>query len=461
MALNPLRARRQVAREDGSAAADGAADDQMPTFASLFTDPLIGPAPTQRTTAAEAAQSSAQVTDARMLTRDFIHNSLYHPIYGYFSKNAYIFSPPEPVPFNSLKDSYAFMNYLGQLYKEVEDEYKHDSKIARQTWHTPTELFRPHYGYAVARHIVDQFKTDARGARHLSIYEIGAGNGTLMTNILDYLAQHEPEIYKTTEYNIVEISSKLSSRQSRSKLARQFTARHAGVNIINKSIFDWDQLVKEPCFFIAMEVLDNFAHDMIRYDIESGKPLQSVVLISDNGDFRDAYEPVSDPLIQKYLDLRSQTGYVSPLQRPSLLGAVKRLMPFSANLSEPEFIPTHALVLMDRLAQFFPNHRLIISDFDWLSHTVPGVNAPVVQTRYQGEMVPCTTFLVYPGWFDIFFPTNFELLRDIYKLAVGRDSTVLTQREFLEKHANLAATRTTSGENPMLTFYENFKFIIS
>jgi hypothetical protein len=46
-----------------------------------------------RVTAAQAALSKQMPINARMLTRDFIHNSLYHPTYGYFSKRAKIFSP--------------------------------------------------------------------------------------------------------------------------------------------------------------------------------------------------------------------------------------------------------------------------------------------------------------------------------------------------------------------------------
>ncbi|KAI8915138.1 S-adenosyl-L-methionine-dependent methyltransferase [Entophlyctis helioformis] len=426
------------------------------------TDPLPSTA-TVRMTAAEAAGLRTPPTNARMLTRDFIHTSLYHPGYGYFSKNAYIFSPPEPIQFNAMRDNYAFMNHLGQLYKDLEDEYIHAHDIARQVWHTPTELFRPYYGYAIAKHVVDQFKLDPRGADRIVLYEIGAGNGTLMTNILDYIAQHEPALYRTVKYNIIEISTKLAGRQERASSARrQLTARHPGVRIVNKSIFEWDQPVQEPCFFIAMEVIDNFAHDVVRYDIATNEPRQGVVLVGDDGNYLEAYEPLTDPLIKRYLDVRSQAGYQSPVLSPSLrVRAQRALLPFAANMTEPEFVPTMALVLMDRLATFFPNHRLVIADFDRLPDAVPGVDAPVVQTRYQGKMVACSTYLVQPGWFDIFFPTNFELLRDVYRAVTGRQADVVTQHDFLRKNADLPATSTKSGENPMLSFYENFKFITS
>ena len=88
------------------------------------------------------------------------------------------------------------------------------------------------------------------------IYEVGAGNGTLMMNILDHLAATQPEVYEKTQYNIIEISSKLADRQSKRFDIREIAKRHKQrVKIINKSIFDWRERVVEPCFFIAMEVI--------------------------------------------------------------------------------------------------------------------------------------------------------------------------------------------------------------
>ena len=50
----------------------------------------------------------------------------------------------------------------------------------------------------------------------------------------------------------------------------------------------------------------------------------------------------------------------------------------------------------DVLNQYFPAHRLVASDFSSLPDAVPGLNAPVVQTRFEGKMIPVTTPLVCP-----------------------------------------------------------------
>jgi len=47
----------------------------------------------------------------------------------------------------------------------------------------------------------------------LVIYEIGAGNGTLAMDILDYIRSAYPEVYECTHYNIVEISGRLAKSQ--------------------------------------------------------------------------------------------------------------------------------------------------------------------------------------------------------------------------------------------------------
>lgn len=175
------------------------------------------------------------------------------------------------------------------------------SGVGRQVWHTPTELFKvrwlavvslgrfarltmvcschiraqPWYGRALARFLCASYKLNLFPYHDLVIYEIGAGNGTLMGDILDYLAAHEPEVYSRTRYRIIEISERLQGMQrgraaggrprtsaggdaGAAELGRE-KARQRGhegkVEIIGKSIFEWDRVVHEPCFFLAMEVM--------------------------------------------------------------------------------------------------------------------------------------------------------------------------------------------------------------
>lgn len=261
----------------------------------------------------------------------------------------------------------------------------------------------------------------------------------------------------------------------------------------------------------------------MRYDLDSLQPYQGLVTIDKNGDFDMIYAKVTDPLIISFLNTRKVLDHQPPINK-LLLGSEAarkfyRSLPLAPNLSPEEYIPTRLLNLLRTLRNYFPRHRLLLSDFSSLPDTISGVNAPVVQTRFQNVTVPCTTLLVKQGYFDIFFPTDFERLRDMYEfilaqprslsgpsgddlasarltpltstassfetgstffssyqpsnrrrpvdgmtsasgLPIGeRKSSVFSHSQFLETYAELDKTRLRNGENPMLDFYKNVKFL--
>lgn len=246
---------------------------------------------------------------------------------------------------------------------------------------------------------------------------MGAGRGTLMLNILDYIRDVEPEVYEKTRYKIIEISSNLASVQQASLMANVDSRGHKGkVEIINRSIFDWRDPVPSPCFFLAFEVFDNFAHDVIRYDLQTEAPLQGTVLIDEDGEFYEHYAPLADPDIARYLRLRhSATEGCYPLPYHSLSGrGVPKQESWSARarrrlrdgpllplprrgrtgLSEPEYVPTRLMAFFEVLERYFPNHQLVTSDFHSLPDAIRGLNAPIVQTRFERRPVPVSTPLV-------------------------------------------------------------------
>lgn len=369
----------------------------------------------------------------KMLMRDFVEDSLYNPHYGYFSKKVVIFSPGEPFDFPSIRDELEFHSLLSQRYSDFEDrldEVFPEPSDTRQLWYTPTELFRPYYGEAIARYLCENYRHSTFPYHDLIIYEMGAGRGTLMLNILDYIRAIEPEVYARTKYKIIEISSNLASVQAQSLAATAMSRGHANkVEIINKSIFDWRDPVPSPCFFLAFEVFDNFAHDVLRYDLATEEPLEGTVLIDDEGDFYEFFAPVSDPTIKRFLRLRhvaTEGVYPLPYLSPSGLGLpkdeawwmragrrVRQGLRRSKGdgLSEPEYIPTRLMAFFEVLERCFPNHQLVTSDFHSLPDAIKGLNGPIVQTRYQRRPVPVSTPLVSlacppPSWPT--FPTIYS-----------------------------------------------------
>lgn len=431
-------------------------------------------------TAKKLARRKERPRNVRMLSRDFIDDSLYHPDYGYFSKEVEIFTPEKPFNYNNINDVDEFMLKWTDEYKRYEDTPAQNPQPrakkgarngSRQLWHTPTELFKPFYGEALARYLLVNYKLSLYPYHDLTIYEMGGGNGTLMLNILDYIRETQPDVYSRTRYNIIEISPQLASKQQHNLMQKASSRGHAEkVDIINKSIFEWKNEVLEPCFFIALEVFDNFAHDVIRYDNTTLQPYQANVVIDKNGDFQEIYSPNLDPWAKQFLQLREEVGGpnatwtlgVHPLAQPGFYRRLKnQIYPFRGNLSDPEYIPTRYLQFLHILKTKFPEHRLLTSDFTHLPNTSPGYNAPVVQTVLDNTMVPVSSYMVLQGFFDILFPTDFELAAELYRKVCNKLIKTDTHHDFLEQWADVESTTTKQGENPMLSFYRNAAFMYS
>ncbi|KAF1355027.1 S-adenosyl-L-methionine-dependent methyltransferase [Delphinella strobiligena] len=404
---------------------------------------------------------------SRMLMRDFIEDSLYNPNYGYFSKQVVIWTPGDPFDFSALPDESSFYTEYQRRYTDFEDVL--DAKEysdTRQLWHTPTELFRPYYGEAIARYLIANYKLQLYPYEDLLIYEMGAGNGTLMMNILDYIHQADPEVYARTRFRVIEVSTSLASIQQNQLLRSAEAKGHADkVSIVNKSIFDWDTYVSSPCYFLALEVFDNFAHDIIRYDPVTEEPLQASALIDAEGEFYEFYSKQLDPVAARYLRVRDAAcagkSYNHPLRQPRILRNLRNQLPLAPNLSQPEYIPTRLMHFFDVLRDYFPNHRLVTSDFHSLPDAVEGVNAPVVQTRYQRRMVPVRTPLVHQGFFDILFPTDFGVMEDTYRAVTGKLTRVMTHEDFFKRWAFVEDTQTRNGGNPLLSWYKNASVMIT
>ncbi|KAI5798988.1 S-adenosyl-L-methionine-dependent methyltransferase [Geopyxis carbonaria] len=415
-------------------------------------------------TAEQLSRRTQRPRRVKMLVRDYIDDALYNPHYGYFSKHAVIFETKEPFNFAAMKDDIEFTKILADEYTRFEDalDAKEPNPL-RQLWHTPTELFKPYYGEAIARYLVTNYKLSLYPYKDLIIYEMGAGNGTMMANVLDYIRETDPDVYARTKYKVIEISPHLASLQ-RSVAAAGDHADH--IEIVNQSIFDWNTYVTDPCFFLALEVFDNFAHDMIRYDYATEQPLQGIVLCDSDGDFHDFYTPDLDPVAARFLDIRRrvvEAPFPHPLHStPKLLRTLRRqLLPGSSNLTKPEYIPTRMMGFFDVLREWFPAHRLVMSDFSSLPDAVEGVNAPVVQTRFERETIPVTTPFVHQGYFDILFPTNFDVTNDMYKALTGKLTRVMKHEDFMKRWAYLEETETRAGENPLLGWYKNVGMLSS
>ncbi|CEJ04610.1 hypothetical protein RMCBS344292_18565 [Rhizopus microsporus] len=284
--------------------------------------------------------------------------------------------------------------------------------------HSHTELFQPWFGRAVAKYMVTEYKLTLYPHRDLVIYEMNGGNGRLMPYILDYIRQYEPSVYQRTQYNLIEPTFM--------SIAHEPLPQHdCPIARFDQSIFDWNRVVTEQCFVLGLEVMTRLGHDMIQS--RDNTQYQGLVCIDSQGHHHQLFEPVgNDPLINRYLTFRKK------LKTPSSDRAWRQFRLSLAN--SYEFIPTRLFQLLDILRTYFPGHRLILTDYSHLPHTIEGINAPMVQACYKDRMVRCKTFRLPPGWYDIMFPINFELVKEMYLLMSHKNVKLLSYEDFVERY---------------------------
>lgn len=182
---------------------------------------------------------------------------------------------------------------------------------------------------------------------------------------------------------------------------------------------------------------------------------------AEDGSFVEDYTEHVSADLAAYMEARPSP---SPLLRGlKLRSFAARYVPGIDDLSAREHAPTSAYKLLRILKRHFPRARAIISDFAHLHDTISPREhrAPVVQTRVNGQMVPCSTYLLMKGYFDIFYPTDFEELRRMLPQPNGQPGRVLTHRTFMERYADMEAARTQSGEVPARDMYTNVKMLLT
>lgn len=323
------------------------------------------------------------------------------------------------------------------------------------------------------------------GSGPLVIYELGPGNGTLCDSILAFLHQEQPNLQ--VEYHLIEISERMHRIQKR-KLGH-WAGKSANIRLIHHlgaleetsgdvgGVFD-----ERPCFVLAMEVLDNLGHDLIRFEAPDGRLMEGIVETRSEarygaipGKLHQAFQPAQDSTILAVVGAMEEQSRTSSQIFPSLNWSPKAALgeAFLLGWQSPwrsEWIPTGAYRLFEALHRQLPAHRLVASDFNGdLPDAIPGWRGPVVQTRYRGMTVACRTVLVQRGLFDIFFPVDPELMGHLWGRAkyyaagnkVSVPPSILSHAEFVKAFGDLSRTQTRSGYNPMIDDFTNVSMLLT
>ena len=346
-----------------------------------------------------------------ILTREFIYASLYAKESGYFTTEDrhVVHVPDQGIDFNNLWGVGEYRKAVAELYRD-----------SNEAWLTPVEVFAPHYSEALARYILNSpfFRK-----KELEIYEIGGGSGSNALHILNYLKKEVPEVYIKTKYTLIEISPVLAEQQRK----RVAAVHPQQCTVLNQDILTFADVYKTvttPCFFLALEVLDNLPHDKVT--LYNNKWYETIIvqnsskinaIMANNPGLEEAKRPVQDLLIRETLrhfgcDLPLRVTYKHN-------GRLAQRIRCILGNNEPEltsaFIPTGAMQLLNTLRTAFPKHHLIAADFDSLpapnleeespikainhklsstatsSGTLFAGNAPLVASKVTGTRTPLYT----------------------------------------------------------------------
>ncbi|KAH8832270.1 hypothetical protein DL96DRAFT_1458322, partial [Flagelloscypha sp. PMI_526] len=161
--------------------------------------------------------------EVKTLVRDWTEDSFYDPNYGYFSRQATIYTSSDELGLITMRSAAQFQDTMARRYLG---------------WYGGD---KPFYRQAIAKCLVSEHLLKYFLYEDLVTYEIGAGNGSLSIDIIDYMKLEYPEVYERTQHYIIEASTKLVEIQ-RAKLL----PRHPLVTLNLKSVFDWD--IVSPLF---------------------------------------------------------------------------------------------------------------------------------------------------------------------------------------------------------------------
>ena len=122
--------------------------------------------------------------------------------------------------------------------------------------------------------------------------------------------------------------------------------------------------------------------------------------------------------------------------------------------------------MLKRLKKLLPNAHYIMGDFDLLRESpssLIGINAPIVSTKLEKseEKKDYGNYLVPRGSADIFFPTDFSLLKLMHSRITNCESERMKSFEFVQKYSEKNWATTKSGYNPLKEDFFNTSFFLS
>ena len=388
---------------------------------------------------------------ARLL-RDFIHDRLYYPNLGYFTKPRHQLGQlTEPLRYSKLEGVHDYYESLGTAYPQY-------------AFLTPVEIFQPWYGYSLASY----FLSNREGL--LRIIEIGGGTGTAALSILDFYKRNHLQTYERLHYTVLEIAPAIAEAcLYRLSSAHPDLVASGRVQVVNKSALEYTQKHADPCFIFALEVMDNLPHDLVVQDSLTKDWKQACVQEKEDGSLQELLCPLSDPTIINLFQLYQTIPAVSfeereAEEREGFIYSVIKYLSRPKKEQKRVFLPTGCYQLIQHLNKLMPKAEYLLADFDYFRDAIiPGAGAPIVQNKgkLSHEKEEFDTLLVQRGQADIMFPTNFRLLQHTFKTDFHKTGFAYKTHRFMKEHALAKWARTQSGYKPLQDDFHNTSVFIT
>lgn len=403
-----------------------------------------------------------------MLVRDFINDRLYYQNEGYFTKkDVQLGQLKEPIKFRELFGFEEYNNTLKENYPE-------------NAWLTPSEIFKPYYGLTIGRYIYQKFEEKMQGksskskhSRRIKIVEAGAGNGSAADSILDYFKMFHPKTYQNIEYTIVEISQTMLDRcENVLKNKHWRLVSNGQLKFVHSSISEYTTHDTDQTFVVMLELLDNLPHDRVYIKNVNGQEeiFQTMVNIKSDGTYEEVQKPMIDYNIKNVYQLwkKQENDQSNEKERTVDRNFVYSLYKWWKNIKVTNnvYLPTECYKMIQNIDKIFPNNHMIISDFDMLREARSarvGINAPIVSKKMKEseEKHDFDNIYVDRGEADIFFPTDFRLLREMYISVTGKEATFMKSWQFIDEFGQEKWSTTKSGYNPLKEDFLNTSFFVT
>jgi hypothetical protein len=397
---------------------------------------------------------------------EFVYQSLYNSQVGYFRnpKNIQLGRLDQPIDFASLLGFDGYTKVLSERYPE-------------HRFLTPCEIFRPYYGMTIAKMLVE--KARAMKMDRLNVIEVGSGLGGNSDSFLAYLKNSEPSFYSTISYTLVEISETLIQSSKRILAeGHRGLIKNGGLKFVNRDANNFDLKSEEPHFILMFEVLDNLPHDKIIAGPDLTDPNDVWILSSEDRETRqEQLQPLKDEttalLLNMWKDLYFKNGKVEydlQIQEFSKLSLTNLLLKFNRKFRTKQYgiyLPTTLYKMVSKLRAQLPKAEFVMSDFSTLPSLSPTdgvleINRPIISRKLARSEESQDYQSVLDSEFgsvDIFFPSDFDLVKRVLEKFSDVEYQVMTPKAFFGTFAEQKWAETKSGFNPMKEDFANTRFI--